>query len=230
MTDDTPAVNVDDGLGGLEQAICDILGIPINTDISAAFFASAAGGLTKVILADALANPSAIGQIQRNGGLLKFHDGIAVRLLFQGALVAKSLDQVINNSAALVNLTDLSIPVGANESISGRAILYYRVASTSGIRVAITGPAASVGFLGGGHGPSQTSPLELRSQAVGVLGDPILFGNPAGAGLIGKIDYDFTFYNGGTAGNLVVQAAQATAQANDLTVLGGSTFQITRFA
>src|SRR5262245_22512336 len=83
MTNATLGSQIDDNVGALEQAVCDILGMPIDTDIAAALFEIVAAGLRMVLLQDSAADPSAVGQIRRNGAALKFHDGTVVRELTQ---------------------------------------------------------------------------------------------------------------------------------------------------
>lgn len=81
MTDATFGNTIDDQMGNLEKAACDIFGMPIDTNIAAALFEVVAAGLKKVILQNAAADPAAVGELLRNAGLLKFHDGSAVQRL-----------------------------------------------------------------------------------------------------------------------------------------------------
>lgn len=79
MTDATAGNTIDNEVGNLEQAIADILGAPVNTNITAKLFDIVAAGLRKIILRDLAGDPVAIGELARNGAVLKFHDGVAVR-------------------------------------------------------------------------------------------------------------------------------------------------------
>ncbi len=81
MTDATIGNQIDNQVGALEVAICDILGIPIDTNITAALFEVVAAGLKKIILQNGAADPAAVGELMRNAGLLKFHDGSVVQRL-----------------------------------------------------------------------------------------------------------------------------------------------------
>lgn len=99
MTDSTTASTIDNEVGGLEVALTDILGIPIDTNISAAMFSVVAAGLQKVIFQDLSGSPSATGELARNGTVLEFHDGTAARVLPQLALAQTwTADQTFNDN------------------------------------------------------------------------------------------------------------------------------------
>jgi microcystin-dependent protein len=74
MTNATLGSSIDDEVGNLEKALCDLLGIPIDTDIAAALFSGSAAGLLSIILQNASANPTLAGQIQRNNTRLLWHN------------------------------------------------------------------------------------------------------------------------------------------------------------
>ncbi len=75
MTNATLGSSIDDEVGNLERALCDILGVPIDTDISAALFEVVAAGLRSIHFQDAAADPTTAGQLRRVGGELRYHDG-----------------------------------------------------------------------------------------------------------------------------------------------------------
>jgi microcystin-dependent protein len=74
MTNATLGSSIDDEVGNLEKALCDLLGIPIDTDIAVALFAATAAGLTKITLQNASANPTAAGELQRNNTRILWHN------------------------------------------------------------------------------------------------------------------------------------------------------------
>jgi len=78
MTDATTGDQVDNKVSELENAICDINGIPIDTPISNAGFLWDAAGLKKVIFQDNAADPAAVGQLNRNGTVLSINNGLYV--------------------------------------------------------------------------------------------------------------------------------------------------------
>ena len=85
LSDSDLGNTIDNGLGGAETDAATILGIPTNTDITNPMFEAVAGGLNKVILQDAAADPAAAGVLLRNATLLKYHDGAAVQTLARSA-------------------------------------------------------------------------------------------------------------------------------------------------
>lgn len=103
MTDSTTASTIDNEVGDLEVSITDILGIPIDTNISNALFTVVAGGLTKVNFQDLSGSPSASGELARNGTVLEYHDGTAARVLSLLAIAQTwTADQSFNDN---VNIT-----------------------------------------------------------------------------------------------------------------------------
>lgn len=91
---------IDNDINALKLGVVDILGIPDNTNISAAGLNFVAAGLDRVIFQDAAASPSAAGRFQRNGANLEFHDGTAARVLTNATnpttLTNKTLDLANN--------------------------------------------------------------------------------------------------------------------------------------
>lgn len=81
MTDSTAAATIDNEVGNLEQAIADILGAPVNTNITAALLEVVAAGLKSLSLQDAAADPTSTFNLRRNATRLKFHDGTNVKTL-----------------------------------------------------------------------------------------------------------------------------------------------------
>lgn len=72
---------IDNDINNLKQALVDIFGIPNNTNVSTAVMTVNASGLDNVIFRDTAGNPDVSGELQRNGSVLKFHNGSAVRTL-----------------------------------------------------------------------------------------------------------------------------------------------------
>lgn len=96
MTDATPARNIDNEVGNLEVALSDILGIPIDTNITAALFSVTAGGLVTVaqsplaIQAGTAALPSLIPTGDTNTGL--FSPGVDQIALSTAGVAALTLN------------------------------------------------------------------------------------------------------------------------------------------
>ena len=75
LTNATPGSSIDDEIGNLEKAICDILGIPIDTNINNALLSVVSGGIKTLQLADSGLDPVSAGALQRNGDKLMWHNG-----------------------------------------------------------------------------------------------------------------------------------------------------------
>lgn len=117
----TPALG-DDEIRALKLAICDIFGVPVDpVAIAAAGFLFVAAGLKSIILQDAAANPPATGVLQRNGLLLKYHDGSAVQTL------ARLIDLP---SAFGGNFTDLAGTIAIGQ-IANDLITYAKLQNVS---------------------------------------------------------------------------------------------------
>ncbi len=84
MTNSTTASTIDNEGGDLETAISDILGIPIDTNISNKLLTVVAAGLTKVMFTDLAGSPSASGELARNGTALEYHNGTVAKVLTNG--------------------------------------------------------------------------------------------------------------------------------------------------
>ena len=82
LSDASLANTIDDaGIGAAEQAIADILGIPVNTNITKALFTVAAGGLKIIKLIDNAGDPTVDGEIVMNGNDLKVRlNGVVITL------------------------------------------------------------------------------------------------------------------------------------------------------
>jgi len=78
LSDSTTASTIDNEIGNLEQAIADIFGIPVNTNITAAIMVVVAGGLTKLVFSDLAGDPDTVGHLVRNARELLFWDGAKV--------------------------------------------------------------------------------------------------------------------------------------------------------
>src|SRR5215510_2235925 len=75
MTNATLGSSIDDEVGNAEKAICDIVGVPVDTNISAALLEVVAAGLKSVIFQDGAADPTTAGYLRRNAKELLFHNG-----------------------------------------------------------------------------------------------------------------------------------------------------------
>jgi hypothetical protein len=135
-----------------------------------------------------------------------------------GATVRKTADQTVNNSATLQNDSDLLLPVGANESWVGEAVIFATGDGAADIQFAITVPAgASVAYSLVSAGPTTANAAPVASMASGGA----LNGGTSGATARPFI-INWSVGNGSTAGDIQIQWAQIVATVADTTVKAGS--------
>ena len=147
------------------------------------------------------------------------------------ASARRATDATVTNSTTLVD--GLSVPVLANAEYDVEAMMIYEATVTGDMRVAFNWPSGSMtwGLIG------------LSTQATAFTGDGTFpaFGAPAvdnallvgATGLGGQLTAlaRGTLVTGGSAGNLRLRFAQATAAAATSAVLkAGSTLQVRRIA
>jgi len=110
MTDATTGDQVDNKVGDIEKAICDVFGVPIDTVQANAGFLWDATGLTKIVFQELGTEPSAAGEFARNGFLLKYHDGSAVRR--SPLSLAGGGGVTVFNTASISSFYATSLPAG----------------------------------------------------------------------------------------------------------------------
>lgn len=81
MDNSTSGNLIDDRVGDLEKALCDLLGVPIDTDITVPLAAVVAGGLVSLFIRNGGSDPTVQGEMRLNGSILKYHDGTASRTI-----------------------------------------------------------------------------------------------------------------------------------------------------
>jgi len=111
MTDATTGDQVDNKVGELEQAICDIHGIPIDTPVANAGFLWDATGLKKVLFSDNAADPNAAGQLVRNGSVLKYYSGTSAKTV-ACSVVSSVSESAATNTAAETALYGVTLEAG----------------------------------------------------------------------------------------------------------------------
>lgn len=132
----------------------------------------------------------------------------------QAAALAKT-----NNTLAD---TDLSIPIAANQSFSGRAFLPITLAgAASGAQVQVTVPAGGVTYILGY--------TIVNGASAAVAASDIIVASAAFSNALANADNHFiSFYisvvNGTTAGNILVRFAQLVTDAAAATLLAGAFF------
>lgn len=142
---------IDNKFAELEADLAELFGVPIDTAIAAALFEVVAGGLKKVIFQDAAGDPTAIGQLLRDGIVYKYHDGEDVQTLARlvdipsvagtlglfGSIGQRSLNNVSTPNA----LFDLNAEkVMLTYSAGGNLIVVVTPVNPITINVATPGP------------------------------------------------------------------------------------------
>ena len=170
MTNSTVGSSIDENVGDAEKAVCDILGIPVDTNISAALFEVVAAGLKSIILQDASADPAVTGYIRRNGARLKFYDGTRAqdlvcipgggtnKVMFQQSAVPTGWTRVVDagntDSVPILRLNSEVPGTGGSWTISGISGAGYTLTITD-LPASIYFPTANAqGTAGGGGNPS----------------------------------------------------------------------------
>lgn len=224
MTDATPAVDIDNQVGALEQAICDILGIPIDTDISVALFSVAAGGLTGMVFRNAAADPATVGLLQRNGTLLKFHDGNNAKQILSGLPLVKSTNKSVVSSTAISVDSQLTVPLAANEVFLLRYILHYTSVAGGAIHFGFAAPALLTFSLAGvgsySADPSAgTVVQEVELGVISSIGDTMIFGGST-ARRVAIIEG--VVRNAGTPGDFTIGFGQSSSSATPTVLYANS--------
>jgi len=128
-------------------------------------------------------------------------NGMSIKLCTSGL--------VVNNSAVLVNIPQLSFSVAANSWYYVQAFIGFMADAAADLRLQMTAPAGSGGVW-----------IDYGGNAR-VVGTPM---NIAGGGVAVELPWLLTGYfnNGATAGTFQMQAAQWAAAANNMTISIGS--------
>lgn len=140
---------------------------------------------------------------------------------------AKTADQIVNDSTALVNDTALSLPVESLAVYQVEAYLLYNSTTTADLSIKWAVPTATA-FAWTPNSPSAGTPsatgdvnriglLAASQITVGGGGAPDMVALPTG-----------TLTVGATSGNLTLQFAQATAEVSDTILRAGSWIKLTR--
>lgn len=134
MDNSTDGNLIDDRVGDLEKALCDLLGLPIDTDITLPLMSVVAGGLVSLFLRPAGSDPSTLGELRMNSAILKYHDGTAPRT------IGRHLFDALN-FAAVTFSTDLS--TGSTSYVTFSGVTANLTTHGGQVLVMFAGPANS---------------------------------------------------------------------------------------
>lgn len=144
----------------------------------------------------------------------------------------KSGDQQLDQSSvALVNVTDLGLAVGANQTWIVSGVVYYDAATTADLKLGWTYPASSAGkWNGSGAATNATTATQASANfSQRDYGQNATFGG-AGVGTLMFVRIAAIIRTAGTAGTLQLQAAQGTSDATTVSVFTDSFLEGRRVA
>jgi hypothetical protein len=152
------------------------------------------------------------------------------RVGVKNVVVRKESAETVNSAgtgSTLQDDDDLKLTLNANEKLQFRAVIIYDGDSTADIKFAFTIPSGASIKWGPSSGVKYGTGGTVEAQElVAAGGSAIEFGATAAgraAELVGEV------ICGATAGELQLQWAQVTPDANDTRVLGQSTLSATRW-
>ena len=150
--------------------------------------------------------------------------------------VRKTADQTITSSTTLTNDTHLFIPMAANTTYKLSGLLRYTCASvTPDLKIAFTIPTGTTGTAFGAGGGTNVTGQEGSISLYSPTGSAgsiaaIHYGTNNSSGFPVGIALNGTIRTGGTAGNLQLQWAQVTSDANGITMLIDSDLELRKVA
>lgn len=149
-----------------------------------------------------------------------------------GVAVAKDADQSLASTTALTDDSKLTFAVAAHETWIGRAWLDLGGAlTTTGVKVALTAPAAAAGSLLADLSTNFGASVPGGTQRTTAFGTALDFtAANCGTATDGLIELVFRVVNGANAGQVTVQFAQSTSSVTALTSRAGSQLEANRLA
>lgn len=226
MSNATIGDQIDNHVGDLEQAICDILGLPINTNITAALFGAGATGLTGPLFQNTGANPMTPGLLQRNTPNLVFHDGNDARRLFIGHVFRKASTQTRTLTTTLAFDDTLVIPILPNELWKIRLDFMSQFDVGGLFKFSLVAPAGASGRWFG-YSINSANVLTAHRRNTALDGSAVL--QHTSDAPVSTVIEAFVV-NGGTSGNVGLQWAQVNSVADNTQVLLNSFIEGLRYS
>lgn len=134
----------------------------------------------------------------------------------------KTVNETVNNSAALQNDDALFVAVVANAVYDVKLVLHYTSGTTPDLKIGWTAPSGATMVWGGYLFSTASAFTATGNNAVGTV---VALG---GLGADVSAVFDGTVVTSTTAGTLQLQWAQNTANASDSTVYAGSFLELRR--
>lgn len=136
-------------------------------------------------------------------------------------------DTVVNNSTALVDVSQLTIPVSANRVYAIQGLMVYTASTVADAKIRLTGPTGASARLAGARlaSPATSTQGDMDVAAIAIAVEYWMGG--AGTGTATAASLTGRLSTGDTAGNLQLGFAQVTAEATNTTLVQGSWLQLT---
>jgi len=135
-----------------------------------------------------------------------------------GAVV--DADQTVTNSATLVNIPQLVMPIGINERVIFRAVLFYTSTATGDVKYRVDVPASPTLYRLATENVADDVAAPVTSVITAEADSTALLAS----GTNGVIRVTGVLQNGSTAGNIVFQFAQNTATASQSAIIRAGSF------
>lgn len=135
-------------------------------------------------------------------------------------------DQTVTNSATLVTVPQLTIPVGINERVLFRYTIFYTSTATGDLKYRVDVPASPTLYRLGIESFAADGSATVASVITAEADSTVLFAS----GTDGFIRLSGVLANGTTAGQVLFQFAQNTATASQSAIIrAGSYFEYRNF-
>jgi len=129
-------------------------------------------------------------------------------------------DQTVTNSATLVTVPQLTIPIGINERVIFRATLFYTSTATGDFKYRVDVPASPTLYRLFAEEQAADATAIVCSTITAEADDTVLFAS----GTDGVIRVSGILQNGSTAGQVLFQFAQNTATASQSAIIRAGSF------
>jgi hypothetical protein len=129
-------------------------------------------------------------------------------------------DQTVTNSATLVNIPQLVIPIGINERVIFRAVLFYTSTATGDVKYRVDVPASPTLYRLATENVADDVAAPVTSVITAEADSTALLAS----GTNGVIRVTGVLQNGSTAGNVIFQFAQNTATASQSAIIRAGSF------
>lgn len=129
-------------------------------------------------------------------------------------------DQTVTNSATLVTIPQLTLPVGKNERVLFRYNLFYTSTATGDLKYRVDVPASPTTYRLFSEEQAADATAIVCATITGEADDTVLFAS----GTDGFIRLTGFIANGTTAGSVIFQFAQNTATAAQSAVIRAGSF------